>query len=73
MNEIPKQFEADFIQRHLEMLPDAATCDVDIIEHTVYEGFDRNAEIRPAYVNILYLVFTKNEERNGWVFAGYRY
>ena len=73
MSEIPKIFSGDFIDRHLAMLPNAATCEHELIEHTVYEGFDRNAEIRPAYVTVLYLVFTKNENKDGWIFAGYHY
>ena len=73
MGEIPKQFSEEFIQLHLSNLPDAKTYEFDKIERQVFEGFDRHAEQRPAYVSTLYLVFVKNGNRDGWELAGYHY
>lgn len=72
-NEVPKAFDAELINRHLATLPDASTCEVDQIERSIFEGFDRNSEVRPTYVTVCYLVFTKNETNDGWVFSGYHY
>lgn len=72
MNENPKVFSQDFIDIHLAKLPNASTCEVDEIEHQIFEGYDRNSEIRPTHLDVIYLVFIKNETKDGWVFAGYR-
>lgn len=71
MGETTKTFTEEFIKMHLDSLPDASTYQEDEIEHQIFEGFDSNASERPAKLTVLYLVFGKNETRDGWVLLGY--
>lgn len=73
MSEQTKQFSQDFIQRHLDSLPDATSYEDDEIEHQIFEGFDSKAAERPTQLTVLYLVFKKNEAKDGWELSGYRY
>ncbi len=73
MEEVPKQFAKEFIDLHLANLPDAKTYEEDDIEHQIFEGFDSEAELRPGSLTVLYLVFSKNADKNGWELTGYHY